>query len=363
MYLLIAGYKGDRCEINVDDCEVNKCENNSTCVDGIGSYKCECLPGTYGDYCEKKIQFCSKEFNPCKNGQCVEVGDGYECSCTAGWTGANCTVNKDDCAINMCQNGGTCVDEVNGYRCECSLGYDGQFCEKLPEVDMLYPQTSPCQHHDCKHGVCFLPPGSSDYVCKCSPGYTGKRCDVLSSINFKNGSFLEFEPLKTKPSLNITLKFVTKKQNGVLLYFGEEQHLAVELFKGRIRISLDVGNYPVSTMFSYETVSDGTYHQVQFQLVRKNFTMKVDGGVPRTIINEGVREYLEIQNSSLYVGGVPDEVAHSAVRNWHIWNSTSLEGKFFGLFACSTLTNFHQLIFCALMTRLHARVLHQRQPT
>src|SRR5699024_11021444 len=129
----------------------------------------------------------------------------------------------------------------------------------------------------------------------------------LSSINFRNGSYLEFEPIKTKPSLNITLKFVTKKQNGVLMYFGEQQHLAVELFKGRIRISLDVGNYHVSTMFSYETVSDGAYHHVQFELVKKNFTMRVDGVFPRTIVNEGVREYLEIQNSSLFVGGVPDE--------------------------------------------------------
>jgi hypothetical protein len=23
----------------------------------------------------------------------------------------------------------------------------------------LYPQTSPCQQHDCKHGVCFMPSG------------------------------------------------------------------------------------------------------------------------------------------------------------------------------------------------------------
>ncbi len=44
-----------------------------------------------------------------------------------------------------------------------------------------------------------------------------------------------------------------------MLYTGESQHLAVELFRGRIRVSYDVGNYPVSTMFSYELVADGKY--------------------------------------------------------------------------------------------------------
>lgn len=231
--------------------------------------------------------------------------------------------------MNMCQNGATCVDGIHGYHCECPIGFAGEFCEKLPNVDTLFPQTSPCQHHDCKHGICFLPPGSSDYICKCSPGYTGKRCDILSSISFHNGSYLEFEPLKTIPSVNVTFKFVTKKQNGVLLYFGEAQHLAVELFKGHIRISLNVGNYPVSTMFSYEKVSDGLFHEITFELVKKNFTMRVDGGSSRTIINEGVKEYLEISENSLYIGGIPEDVAHEAVRNWHIWNPTSLEGLSF----------------------------------
>ena len=43
----------------------------------------------------------------------------------------------------------------------------------------------------------------------------------------------------------MTLTFATEQQNGVLLYTGDKQHLAVELFRGRIRVSYDVGNYPV----------------------------------------------------------------------------------------------------------------------
>lgn len=187
---------------------------------------------------------------------------------------------------------------------------------------MMYPQTSPCQHHECKHGVCFVPnPLSSEYICKCVPGYSGKRCEYLTSISFvQNNSFVEMEPLRTKPEANVTIIFSSSQQNGVscleytllrvffhslfecafifiqiqcflclfvwvmfflhinwlffllqtlkiyflkiillieyllqvLLYDGQVEHLAVELFNGRVRVSYDVGNHPVSTMYSFE---------------------------------------------------------------------------------------------------------------
>lgn len=82
---------------------------------------------------------------------------------------------------------------------------------------MMYPQTSPCQHHECKHGVCFVPnPLSSEYICKCVPGYSGKRCEYLTSISFvHNNSFVEMEPLRTKPEANVTIAFSSSQQNGV----------------------------------------------------------------------------------------------------------------------------------------------------
>lgn len=124
------------------------------------------------------------------------------------------------------------------------------------------------------------------------------------------------------------MKFATTAQSGVIVYVGESQHLAVELFKGRIRISVDVGNYPVSTMFSYETVSDGRYHHLECVLIRKNLTMRVDGGLTRTIVNEGQNHFLTTR-SSLFIGGLDGQVAQTAVRNWHIWNTSSLIGMIF----------------------------------
>ena len=75
-------------------------------------------------------------------------------------------------------------------------------------------------------------PGTNDYVCKCAPGYSGKRCEYLTSLSFlHNASYVELEPLNVKPAANVTITFATEQEDGVLLYYGDYQHLAVELFK------------------------------------------------------------------------------------------------------------------------------------
>ena len=233
-------------------------------------------------------------------------------------------------------------------------------------VAHMYQQASPCAHHDCKHGICFQPPGRNDYICKCAPGYSGmyfviilmhyiffpqniilpqatiflhtllkyslffcagKRCEYLTSLSFlHNESYVELEPLNVRPNANVTITFATEQENGVLLYSGESQHLAVELFRGRLRVSYDVGNYPVSTMFSYELVADGNYHTVEILAIKKNFTLRVDGGLARSIVNEGPNEFLNVR-SPLHIAGVPAQTGTKAWKQWHLRNTTSFIGK------------------------------------
>ena len=33
----------------------------------------------------------------------------YTCDCVTGYTGRHCETNPDDCASNLCFNGGTCM--------------------------------------------------------------------------------------------------------------------------------------------------------------------------------------------------------------------------------------------------------------
>ncbi|XP_062136572.1 protein slit isoform X1 [Drosophila sulfurigaster albostrigata] len=325
-----AGYTGARCETNIDDClgEEIRCQNNATCIDGVQSYRCECQPGFSGEWCDTKIQFCSQEFNPCANGaKCLDHFTHYSCDCMAGFHGMNCTDNIDDCQNHMCQNGGTCVDGINDYVCKCPDDFTGKYCEGHNMISMMYPQTSPCQNHECKHGVCFQPNAAgSDYLCKCHPGYTGKWCEYLTSISFvHNNSFVELEPLRTRPEANVTIVFSSAEQNGILMYDGQDAHLAVELFNGRIRVSYDVGNYPVSTMYSFEMVADGKYHAVELLAIKKNFTLRVDRGLARSIINDGSNDYLKL-TTPMFLGGLPVEPAQQAYKNWQIRNLTSFKG-------------------------------------
>lgn len=336
-----AGYTGGRCEVNIDDCVANKCQNNATCVDHLEGYSCKCAPGFMGEFCEKKIPFCTKEFNPCENGAvCTDHHSHYTCACPKGYSGQNCTVNADDCINHMCQNGATCVDGLDEYRCACAGGYAGRYCEAAPHAAL---GTSPCAHHDCVHGVCYLPQPrralqddiimerpllstANDYLCKCAPGYSGRLCEYLTSLTFShNDSLVELEPLRTTPQANVTLVFSTTQLHGVLMYFGENEHLAVELFNGRIRISYDIGNDPTSTMYSFEMVSDGNYHKAELIAIKKNFTLKVDDGPARSIINEGTKEYLRLERP-MYLGGVPEDIAKEAFTKWHLRNITSFKG-------------------------------------
>ncbi|KAJ8705436.1 hypothetical protein PYW08_012482 [Mythimna loreyi] len=335
-----AGFTGARCEVNIDDCVANKCQNNATCVDHLEGYSCKCAPGFMGEFCEKKIPYCTKEFNPCENGAvCTDHHSHYSCACPKGYSGQNCTVNADDCINHMCQNGATCVDGLDEYRCACGAGYAGRYCEAAPHAAL---GTSPCAHHDCVHGVCYLPQPrplqddiimerpllstANDYLCKCAPGYSGRLCEYLTSLTFShNDSLVELEPLRTTPQANVTLVFSTTQLHGVLMYFGENEHLAVELFNGRIRISYDIGNHPTSTMYSFEMVSDGNYHKAELIAIKKNFTLKVDDGPARSIINEGSKEYLRLERP-MYLGGVPEDIAKEAFSKWHLRNITSFKG-------------------------------------
>lgn len=79
---------------------------------------------------------------------------------------------------------------------------------------------------------------------------------------------------------------------------------------------------------SFETVSDGKYHTVELLAIKKNFTLRVDGGKARSIVNDGSRDYLKL-TSPLYIGGIPDEQGIEALNRWHLRNLTSFNGNIF----------------------------------
>ncbi len=54
---------GVNCEVDVDECEADPCQNGATCHDHVGLYTCECVPGYEGINCELDINEC--DGSPC----------------------------------------------------------------------------------------------------------------------------------------------------------------------------------------------------------------------------------------------------------------------------------------------------------
>ena len=111
-------------------------------------------------------------------------------------------------------------------------------------------------------------------------GFNGKKCEKLTSIGFRESDSYSRLVLPTNRAvLNITIVLATRQREGVIMYHGSyTQHAAVEVFRGRVRVSYDIGNYPVSTMFSYVQIGDGEFHRLMMLLEGKNFTMQIDDG-------------------------------------------------------------------------------------
>ena len=38
----MAGFEGDLCETNIDDCVEHECANDGVCIDEIDGYSCQC---------------------------------------------------------------------------------------------------------------------------------------------------------------------------------------------------------------------------------------------------------------------------------------------------------------------------------
>ncbi|KAL5010513.1 hypothetical protein ScPMuIL_012818 [Solemya velum] len=67
----------------------------------------------------------------CLNGGFCHVFAGsYKCACVVGYTGKYCENRVDACVVSPCRNNGTCTSSTgNSYTCTCAVGYKGVDCE------------------------------------------------------------------------------------------------------------------------------------------------------------------------------------------------------------------------------------------
>jgi hypothetical protein len=109
-----AGYDGDDCKHNIDDCPAKGCKHG-TCVDGLNAATCDCSGSGYkGDKCEIDVDECATN-----NGNCGDPNV-MKCENKVGAPAATCTA-LNDCAVD---NGGCGSMQCNsnpsgGHTCGC----------------------------------------------------------------------------------------------------------------------------------------------------------------------------------------------------------------------------------------------------
>uniref|UniRef100_A0A670ZAV2 Slit guidance ligand 2 n=1 Tax=Pseudonaja textilis TaxID=8673 RepID=A0A670ZAV2_PSETE len=343
-------------------CLSNPCKNGGSCNnDPVDFYSCSCPYGFKGRDCEVPIHGCIS--SPCKEGGTCHLKEdeknGFWCACADGFEGENCEVNIDDCEDNDCENNATCIDGINNYTCLCPPEYTGELCDEKP--DFCAQDLNPCQHNSksqCTDAVngytCVCPEGysSGEYKaqcilranepnCQCLPGYQGEKCEKLVSINFVNKeTYLQIPSTDVHSHTNITLQISTDEDSGILLYKGDNDHIAMELHRGRVRVSYDTGSYPVSAIYSVETINDGKFHMVELLVMDQILSLSIDGGNPKTITNLSKQSTLNF-DSPFYVGGVPVKENVAALPPGQ--NATSFHGCLRSLFINSELQDFRNV--------------------
>ncbi|XP_063614589.1 sushi, von Willebrand factor type A, EGF and pentraxin domain-containing protein 1-like isoform X2 [Penaeus indicus] len=165
------GYSGLQCQDEVSECLEGTCPDRAMCKDdpGFGTFECLCRSGYTGVGCNITVNPCTEKGNPCTNqGTCVPLEQGrFRCECQAGWEGRLCEVNIDDCAENPCLLGANCTDLLNDFQCDCPNGFTGKRC---------HVKVNLCQNSPCVNGVCV--DNFFSHSCVCHPGWTGESCEV-----------------------------------------------------------------------------------------------------------------------------------------------------------------------------------------
>ncbi|XP_061771484.1 von Willebrand factor D and EGF domain-containing protein isoform X1 [Nerophis ophidion] len=182
-------------QVSVRPCE---CANGASCMTnvnlpaGSGQYVCACPDGFKGQRCEVDIDDCKP--NPCRLGRCLDGPNSFTCICPPGMKGVTCREDMDECVSQPCFPGVDCSNTLGSFSCGvCPLGFsgDGRICtplkaattterRALPEA----PPPSPCTHRPCHLGVqCFETRHvSAGFVCgPCPPGLHGNGLSCAST--------------------------------------------------------------------------------------------------------------------------------------------------------------------------------------
>jgi len=146
------GFTGQNCQTNPDDClglPANTCQNGGVCVDGVGTFTCNCQPQYSGANCQQYTVGASEL--PCRsNSDCPSDLDS---TCNGAGQYATCG-NAIGCADDSsCPSFSKCTGAIGSSRyCQEMTGLaDGEPCNA----------NSQCESGNCIDSVCSVPVASA----------------------------------------------------------------------------------------------------------------------------------------------------------------------------------------------------------
>jgi hypothetical protein len=198
--------EGGNCDIDVDECASNPCQNGATCTESsvdptISSwaYQCTCVAGYTSGKCD--YDFISEYTSECSLLESSSAADGA----------GNCEIDVDECASSPCQNNATCSESVldvsiplHAYRCACTAGFANGACgydfiaEYTVECMVNHSTESAmggncdmdvdeCVSSPCTNGAICSDSGGNwsaadavlydSFRCSCTDGYASGVCD------------------------------------------------------------------------------------------------------------------------------------------------------------------------------------------
>ncbi|KAK2176552.1 hypothetical protein NP493_656g01018 [Ridgeia piscesae] len=127
------GYEEDAKSIcvvpDVNECLTTTHGCDQSCVNTVGSYKCECRSGyqldTDGRTC-KDVDECRADNGGCSH-VCVNSVGSYSCACDNGYkldsSDLHGCIDKDECSDGTHNCGHICNNVVGSFECSCRRGY------------------------------------------------------------------------------------------------------------------------------------------------------------------------------------------------------------------------------------------------
>ncbi|XP_065104358.1 protein crumbs homolog 2b isoform X1 [Paramisgurnus dabryanus] len=328
------GFEGENCEVDVDECERQPCENDGQCFQRSDSnlyrvlpeldsdftyehaagYLCQCLAGFTGENCSVNVNEC--ESVPCQNkGACEDLINAYRCLCAPGFTGVVCEINIDECETEPCQNGARCEDAINGYTCYCpspapdQLPWGGHDCNIT---------LTGCVNDPCRNGATCIPTLHEDehrYTCTCPSGFYGDTCEIPTTFSL-TGTYLVVDVLQSNRSRrqagiqgpSVQLRFRTTLHDVIIFYRGSREHFfTLELSGGNLLSRAESGDLNLTAQLKGD-FSDGLWHGVMVSVDEKLILSLIAEN--KTAEDKGHNHLLSFQPHGLkkaYIGGVPQE--------------------------------------------------------